>query len=73
LPHKKEIIRGELVLGGWLLKKVDENTTEMTHILELNFKGSIPQFVINNTLSGQADMLAKLPAAVDKFLATQKK
>ncbi len=61
------------MLGGWLLKKVDENTTEMTHILELNFKGSIPQFVINNTLSGQADMLAKLPAAVDKFLATQKK
>ena len=73
LPIKKDIVRGELVLAGWLLKKVDEKTTEATHILELNFKGSIPQFVINNTLTGQADMIAKLPVAVEKFLASQQK
>jgi hypothetical protein len=37
-PHEKGIVRAETPIGGWVLKKINENLTKATFCAEIDFK-----------------------------------
>lgn len=56
-------------MGGWLLENLGERECRATLILELDLKGSVPQFAIKGSNVQQGAQLKKIPAAIDKYKA----
>ena len=58
---KNRAIRGGCHIGGWYYQKLSETQTRATLILELDLKGSLPQWVIKAANTEQGSQLFKLP------------
>jgi len=69
-PENKKYIRAQLHIGGWVLKRIDDNNTYAYYYNRADMKGtclflirsigSIPDFVIKQGASVQALLIAKL-------------
>jgi len=58
----KENVRGELVVGGYIMEQIDPNSTRVTYISKSDFKGSVPQIIQNKASADQAEVAAKIYA-----------
>ena len=52
-PVEKNIVRGFITIGGWLLEPIDTDKTKCTYLAEADLKGSIPGFVIKQANKDQ--------------------
>ena len=43
----KDAVQAELLIGGFILDKMDEGKTMVTNISDVDIKGAIPDFVVN--------------------------
>ena len=46
-PEKKKVVRGELIIGGWLIEKLEEKLSRATYVSCSDLKGNVPQTLIN--------------------------
>lgn len=72
VPVRKGVTRATTPIGGWVLAPDanDPNKTHATLIIEIDFKGPMPDFAITTAFSMQGYMIdklrKKLPAFLDK-------
>jgi START domain len=60
-PEVKGAVRGQLEIGGWLLKPLEGgNSCSATYLMRSDFKGSIPGWVTRQVASQQATIVATL-------------
>jgi hypothetical protein len=57
LPEKQGVIRGEIIHSGFVLEKIDDETTHMTYFTMAQLKGWIPGWLIS---VGSSDMMVRL-------------
>lgn len=46
-PEQKGVVRAKIYIGGYILKKIDENSTDVTYFADSDLAGSIPAMVKN--------------------------
>lgn len=80
VPESTKYVRGEIIIGGWLLHAVDEHTTRVTFVACMDLRGSIPSLIkkqldrkqpglvnaIKPLLAKRMDELAKMKDADQK-------
>ena len=53
-PPIKSLVRAQTKLGGWCMEPLDGGKkTKLTYIVELDFKGSIPSFIVSRVTTQQ--------------------
>lgn len=65
-PEVNKIVRAELFIGGYILERIDANTTRVTYISDSDSKGSIPAMVKNSVSAKQGGVASKVGAAIQK-------
>lgn len=63
-PLEDGAVRADVIIGGWILDKIDENTTRGIYICENDLKGSFPKFV----LKAGAAMVGIAPGMLVKWI-----
>ena len=56
----KDAVQAELLIGGFILDKMDEGKTMVTNISDVDIKGAIPDFVVNAMSKKRVQMLYDL-------------
>lgn len=59
-------MRGELFVGGYIIEKIDANSTRVTYISDSDAKGNIPQMVKNTVSAKQGGVASKVEEAIKK-------
>lgn len=65
-PEVKGVVRGKVFIGGYIIEKIDENTTSITYISDADLSGSIPGMVKNTLSSKQGEIASKIGPAMEK-------
>ena len=65
-PDVKDVVRGEVYIGGYIIEKVDETHTRVTYISDADLKGSIPGMVKNKLSEKQAEIASKVGYVMGK-------
>lgn len=60
------IVRAQLHIGGYILQKINENTTKITYISDSDIKGNIPGMLKNSLSSKQGQVASKIGPAMQK-------
>ena len=56
----KDAVQAELLIGGFILDKMDEGKTMVTNISDVDIKGAIPDFVVNAMSKKRVQMMYDL-------------
>lgn len=67
-PPTSAALRASAVLAGWLLEKLDDNTTKATLFLETDLKGGLGNWVIKKALQSQSKQLMALKKTIPQYL-----
>jgi hypothetical protein len=59
-PEEKKVVRGEIIIGGYVLEKIDEKSTKVTYMSNADIKGSIPGMIKNELAKKQGEVAAKI-------------
>ncbi|CAF0794826.1 unnamed protein product [Brachionus calyciflorus] len=51
IPESEDYVRGENGPTGYIFSRIDDNSTRLTWILNVNLKGWLPQYLIDQSLS----------------------
>lgn len=65
-PEVKSVVRGEVFVGGYIIQKIDENTTQVTYISDADLKGSIPGMIKNTLSAKQGEIASKIQESMVK-------
>ena len=65
-PEKNGVVRAHLHVGGYILRKVNENTTSVTYISDSDVKGNIPGMIKNSQAAKQGQIAGRVQAAMQK-------
>lgn len=65
-PEVNKVVRAELFIGGYILERIDANTTRVTYLSDSDSKGNIPAMVKNSVSVKQGGVAAKVGAAIEK-------
>ena len=65
-PEAEGVVRGELIVGGYILEKVDRNRTKLTFVTDADFKGDIPMLIQNQVTSKQGSAAALIEKGMRK-------
>jgi len=65
-PVKNGVVRAHLHVGGYILRKVNENTTSVTYISDSDVKGNIPGMIKNSQAAKQGQIAGRVQAAMQK-------
>ena len=60
IPIKDGIVRGEVICSAYLLKPLSNTSTEVTYMVAIDPKGSIPTFIVNSVGKKQCLIVNKL-------------
>jgi len=63
-PEVKDVVRGEVYIGGYIIEKVDETHTKVTYISDADLKGSIPGMIKNAFSVKQGSTASKVGYAM---------
>lgn len=66
VPASKGVVRGEVFVGGYIIEKIDDNTTQITYVSDADLKGSIPGMVKNTLSAKQGEIASKVGPAMQK-------
>jgi hypothetical protein len=64
-PVDKHFVRGEVLLGGYVVEKVDEKQCKVTYVVQVSLKGSVPTFVTNTASVDQGLAVLHLRKAME--------
>lgn len=59
-------MRGEVYVGGYIIEKIDENTTQISYFSDADLKGKIPGMIKNTVSSKQGEIASKVGIAMQK-------
>jgi len=62
----KGFVRGEVFIGGYIIEKIDQNTTSITYISDVDLKGSIPNLITNTLSQKQGEIVSKIGPIMQK-------
>ncbi len=62
----KGVVRGEIVVAGYVLEKLEDKLSRVTYLSCSDLKGSIPQFLINLVTKKQASVAGILRDTITK-------
>ena len=65
-PASKGVVRGEVFVGGYVIEKIDENTTQITYVSDADLKGSIPGLIKNTLSAKQGEIASKIGPSMEK-------
>jgi hypothetical protein len=54
------VVRGQIIVGGYVLEKIDEKSTKVTYMSNADIKGSIPGMIKNELAKKQGEVAAKI-------------
>ena len=57
-------MRGEVIIGAYIIEKIDERHTRVTYIADADLKGNIPYFLSNTLAQHQAGIAYKIEGAM---------
>jgi len=66
IAEKKGIVRGVIHIGGYVVKKVDENSCHVTYISDVDIKGSVPAMIKNMLAQNQGTIVTKIEPTMKK-------
>ena len=74
IPQEKGYVRGELIVGGYVIRSVPDNPelSEVTYAAQVDLKGSIPAFVVNKITESQPQCVSRLRNHVEPLYAAMK-
>ena len=74
VPQEKGYVRGELIVGGYVIRSVPDNPelSEVTYAAQVDLKGSIPTFVVNKITESQPQCVSRLRNLVEPLYAGMK-
>ncbi|KAJ3219729.1 NADH-cytochrome b5 reductase [Clydaea vesicula] len=61
---RTDTVRAEILKGGWILEKLDDNLTKVTYILQVSPGGYVPNWLTNMYLIEESLIISE----IDKFL-----
>lgn len=64
--EKNGVVRAQLYTGGYILEKINENSTRLTYISDSDMKGNIPGMIKNTVSSKQGQVAAKIGPVMQK-------
>ncbi len=74
VPLPEEVVRGEMPIAGWRLEDISTNPShpkiKVTQIFEVNFRGSMPNFILGPAFKDQVVKLARIKNLVKKGSAS---
>lgn len=65
-PDVEGHVRGELILGGWVLRPTGATSCEINYIVQSDLKGSIPKTVVNLAAESQPMLVNGLRRVLEK-------
>lgn len=65
-PEVKGVVRGEIFIGGYIIEKIDENSTRVTYISDSDLKGSIPNMIKNKISQKQGEVAGNIGPIMQK-------
>ena len=65
-PKQDKVTRAKCHIGGFVLKKIDENSTFVIYISEVDLSGSIPQMIQNKLSEKQASLPSRIEGVLKK-------
>lgn len=65
-PASKGVVRGEVFVGGYIIDKIDENTTQITYVSDADLKGKIPGMVKNTLSAKQGEIASRIGPSMQK-------
>lgn len=65
-PEVKGVVRGEVFIGGYIIQKIDDNTTSITYISDADLKGSIPGLIKNTLSQKQGEIASRIGPTMQK-------
>ncbi len=54
------VVRAEAIIGGYILERIDKNTTKVTYMSYADIKGSIPTLLKNQLSKNQGEVAGKV-------------
>ena len=66
-PPIKKAVRAEMPNGGWVIMETPDGGSTVVYVSELDFKGSLPKFLIEKT----ADVQVSILTALKKYMIAQ--
>jgi hypothetical protein len=70
MPPQEGYVRGENGPTAYIIKPIDRNLCQITWLLNVNLKGWLPQYLIDQSLSGvQIDFITSLVDYLKDFNA----
>ena len=63
-PEEKKVVRGQIMIGGYVLEKIDENKSKVTYMSNANIKGSIPGMIKNELAKKQGEVASRIEEAM---------
>ena len=64
---QNEVVRGEIIVGGWYFKVLGPNQTEATNFVINDYKGNIPKMVLNMAAPTQAKVFKNMTVDLQKM------
>jgi hypothetical protein len=65
-PEVNGVVRADLHVGGYIIEKIDANSTRVTYISDSDAKGNIPAMIKNTVSAKQGGVASKVEAAIQK-------
>ena len=59
-PKQNKTTRAICHIGGWILKKIDAQSTHVIYISDIDLAGSIPQMIKNQIAQKQASLPSRV-------------
>ena len=63
----KDAVKAELLVGGFILDKMDETKTMVTNISDVDIKGNIPDMVVNAMAKKRIEMMYDLEKRIAAY------
>jgi hypothetical protein len=60
------VVRGQIIMGGYIIEKIDEKTTRVTYIASSDPKGNIPGMLKNAVAVKQGSVASKIASLMQK-------
>lgn len=65
-PPQKKLVRAKCYIGGYILKKIDENSTLVIYISDVDVAGMLPGMVKNQLSLSQATIASRVESKMKK-------
>jgi hypothetical protein len=72
-PKVKGVVRGDLIIGGYVGEKIDEKTIKVTYLSDGDMNGSVPGFIKNLFSQEQGEIASKVNDCLKQLRANKKK